>query len=103
MKKILVQQCNAAIVHSMSKPTLSTVFQSCQEADGVADDGADWMGAMSALSSLNALSSDDEADEAGEGEIPEVGVVRHTVTPCEGIVVQKRYSGSKKTFRSNND
>lgn len=42
-----------------------------KEAGGVADDGADWMGAMSALSSLNSLSSDDEADEPGEGEIPE--------------------------------
>mmetsp|Transcript_77332 Transcript_77332/g.121816 ORF Transcript_77332/g.121816 Transcript_77332/m.121816 type:complete len:299 (-) Transcript_77332:198-1094(-) len=33
------------------------------KADGVADDGADWMGAMSAL---NALSSEDEADQADE-------------------------------------
>ena len=45
------------------------------EADGVADDGADWMGAMSALNALSSEDEADQADEAGQGEIPKVGIV----------------------------
>lgn len=54
-----------------TQETAKRLRTDAEKADGLADDGADWMGAMSALNALSSEDEADDADEAGQGEIPE--------------------------------